>query len=256
MSSISIIIPVYNEEKTILKILERIDKIKIKSKVEIIIINDGSTDNSKNIIEQNFQYYQKVKHFDQNSGKGKAVIEGLKISTCDYIFLQDADLEYDPNDLIHFINIVEKNKADLIMGSRFIADKRSVLHFWHMLGNRIITFVFNVLNNTTFTDIYCCYCFFKKKILPISELRSFGWGQQAEILTYLSNKAIKIFEISVNYEARKYLDGKKIKYYHIFEIIYWIVYTKLRIFFRSGSLLVVNKIIVSNFLFIVTLIAA
>jgi len=228
MSSISIIIPVYNEEKTILKILERIDKIKIKSKVEIIIINDGSTDNSKNIIEQNFQYYQKVKHFDQNSGKGKAVIEGLKISTCDYIFLQDADLEYDPNDLIHFINIVEKNKADLIMGSRFIADKRSVLHFWHMLGNRIITFVFNVLNNTTFTDIYCCYCLFERKNLSIEKLKSLGWGQQAEILTYLALNSNKICEVAVSYDGRKYSEGKKIKFYHALDVFYWIIITKLK----------------------------
>ena len=232
MISISIIIPVFNEEKTILKILKKLNKIKDRAIIEIIIINDGSSDNTQKIIDENSNYYDVVKHLETNYGKGKAIIEGLQISTKDYVFFQDGDLEYDPIDLIDFIDVAARHKADLIMGSRFTSNKRSVLHFWHMLGNKIITNIFNILNNTTFTDIYCCYCFFKKKILPISELRSFSWGQQAEILTYLSNNAIKIFEISVNYDARKYLDGKKIRYYHIFEIIFRIVYTKLKIFFN------------------------
>ena len=146
----------------------------------------------------------------------------------DYVFFQDSDLEYDPTDLIEFIEIAENYKADLIMGSRFIASKRSVLNFWHMLGNKFITFLFNLLNNTTFTDIYCCYCFFKRKNLPVSKLQSFGWGQQAEILTYLSNNSNMIYEISVNYNGRKYLEGKKIRYYHIFEVIYWIIFSKIK----------------------------
>ena len=232
MISISIIIPIFNEEKTILTILEKISKIKDKAVIEIIIINDGSTDSTKKIIDENSNYYDEAKHLKNNSGKGNAIIEGLKISTKDYVFFQDADLEYDPIDIMEFIDVAVRYKADLIMGSRFTANKRSVLHFWHMLGNKIITNIFNILNNTTFTDIYCCYCLFERKKLTVSKLRSFGWGQQAEILTYLSNKATKIFEISVNYDARKYSDGKKIKYYHIFEIIYWIVYTKLRVFFN------------------------
>jgi len=231
MSSLSVIVPVYNEENTILKILERIDKIKIKSKVEIIIINDGSTDNSEGLIDQNTKYFDKVKHLKKNLGKGKAIIEGLNISSMDYVFFQDSDLEYNPTDLIKFIKIAEKYKADLIMGSRFIASERSVLHFWHMLGNKFITFLFNLINNTTFTDIYCCYCFFEKKNLPVSKLKSLGWGQQAEILTYLSNNSKKIYETSVNYDARKYFEGKKIRYYHIIEVIYWIVFSKLKILF-------------------------
>ena len=232
MIPISIIIPVFNEEETIIKILKKIDGIKKSANMEIIIINDGSNDNSRRLIDQNTKYFDKVKHLKKNLGKGRAIIEGLRISSMDYVFFQDSDLEYDPTDLIKFIEIAENYKADLIMGSRFIASERSVLHFWHMLGNKFITFLFNFLNNTTFTDIYCCHCFFKKENLSVSKLKSFGWGQQAEILTYLSNNSKKIYETSVNYDARKYIEGKKIRYYHIFEIIYWIILSKIKTLFN------------------------
>ena len=231
MISISIIIPAYNEELTILSLLKKLKQLKDKANLEIIIINDGSNDNTKKIIDDHTDLYNKAKHLEFNYGKGKAILEGLKISTKDYIFFQDADLEYNPADLLKFIVMVKNFQADFIMGSRFIGDKRSIIHFWHMIGNKIITFIFNLLNNTVFTDIYCCYCLFKRKNLPINSLKSMGWGQHAEILTYLSKNSKKTFETSVNYDGRKYLEGKKIRYYHIFEVIYWICLTKLKILF-------------------------
>ena len=97
-----------------------------------------------------------------------------------------------------------------------------------MMGNKLITFIFNILNNTTFTDIYCCYCLFKRKNLNLNLLKCYNWGQQAEILTYLSNNSKKIFETSVNYNARKYTDGKKIRYYNAIEVIYWIILTRVK----------------------------
>ena len=233
MISISIIIPTYNEESTILALLKKLDQLRNKSNFEIIVINDGSTDKTKKIIDDHVNLSNKVKHLEFNQGKGKAILEGLKISTKDYIFFQDADLEYDPNDLLKFISMVDSFQADFIIGSRFIGEKRSILHFWHMVGNKIITFIFNLLNNTVFTDIYCCYFLFSKKNLPINDLKSKGWGQQAEILTYLSKNSKKIFETSVNYDGRNYLEGKKIRYYHIVEVIYWIFVTKLKILFSK-----------------------
>ena len=227
MISISIVIPVFNEEKTILDILKKIDLIKSHAELEIIIINDGSTDNTKEILDQNSKYYNHIEHLVKNQGKGKAIIEGIKLASKDFIFFQDADLEYEPKDLINFIKIVNDYNSDLVMGSRFTANKRCVLNFWHMLGNKFITSLFNIINNTTFTDIYCCYCLFKRHNLPIKKLKSFGWGQHAEILTYLSNNSDKIYETSVNYNARKYNEGKKIRYYHVFEVIYWIIITKI-----------------------------
>ena len=228
MLSISIIVPVYNEENTLMSILKNINNIKRMGDIEIILINDGSTDKTKQLIDENKNLYDVSKHLEKNQGKGRAIIEGLKISSKEYIFFQDADLEYDPEDLSSFIEIIKKHNADLIMGSRFTGNIRSVLHFWHMLGNQFITKVFNLFNNTTFTDIYCCQCLFKKKNLPINKLKCFGWGQQAEILSYLSKNSKKIYETSVSYNGRKYDEGKKIRYYDIFGILYQIIITKFK----------------------------
>ena len=233
MISISVIIPVYNEEATILALLTKLKQLSNNANVEIIIINDGSTDKSKAIIEDHADLYHIVKHLEFNQGKGKAIIEGLKISTKDYVFFQDGDLEYDPSDLSKFISIANNFQADFIMGSRFIGEKRSVIHFWHMIGNKVITFIFNLINNTVFTDIYCCYCLFIRKNLPINRLRSNGWGQQAEILTYLAKNSKKTFETAVNYDGRSYADGKKIRYHHVFEVIYWICVTKIKVIFSK-----------------------
>ena len=163
MPEVSILIPVYNEENTVLNTLKKVVSLRNKLSVEIIIVNDGSTDQTLKILESNKNLYDQLINFEKNQGKGKSIIEGLKNANKDYIFFQDADLEYDPKELIKFVRFVSKYNADLIMGSRFTASDRSVLFFWHMLGNKFITFFFNLINNTTFTDIYCCHCLFKRE---------------------------------------------------------------------------------------------
>ena len=229
--NLSIVVPIFNEEKTVLKILTKIRELNKICDLDIIVVDDCSTDNSRNILKENKSLYSKSIFLDKNQGKGKAVIEGIKNSNGDYIVIQDADLEYDPVDLKDFISNIEKNKSDLIMGSRFIGRRRSVLHFWHMAGNKFITLLFNLLNNTTFTDIYCCYCMFKKNLIDVDNLKCKGWGQQAEILTYVVSKKSKIFEIGINYHGRTYTEGKKIRYYDVFSVIYWIVSTKIKKYF-------------------------
>ena len=161
---LTIIVPVYNEEKTIKKILSDLRILEEYCKLEIIVVNDCSQDDSLNIINENKNLFNVLINLDKNKGKGKAVIEGLKKSNGEYILIQDADLEYEPKDIISFLAKVKHQNADLVMGSRFIGINRSVLNFWHMVGNKMITFLFNFLNNTTFSDIYCCYCLFEKKI--------------------------------------------------------------------------------------------
>ncbi len=229
--SLSIIIPVYNEEKTITKILDRVSELKKNTNLEIIVVNDGSTDGTLNKLIEGEKLYNKLINLDKNLGKGKAVIEGLKIVSSEYIVIQDADLEYDPNDLVLFIDKIKNFQADLILGSRFIGNERSVLHFWHMLGNKFISALFNLINNTTFSDIYCCYMLFKKENLDIKKLKSYRWGQHAEILTYVVSRSKKIYEIGINYNARKYDEGKKIRYFDVFSVIYWIIITRIKIFF-------------------------
>ena len=229
--NLSIIIPVYNEENTLLDVLKNIKKLKNFCNLEIIVVNDGSTDKTSKVIEDNKELFTKSINLNKNLGKGKAVIEGLKNCNLDYVLVQDADLEYDPLDIKEFIFQIESFKFDIILGSRFISNNRSVLNFWHMAGNKFISLLFNIINNTTFSDIYCCYFMFKRKDIEVNNLKSFGWGQQAEILTFVTNKNSKIFEIGVRYHGRSYAEGKKIKYYDVFSVIYWILITKIRKFF-------------------------
>ena len=229
--NLSIIIPVYNEENTLLDVLKNIKKLKNFCNLEIIVVNDGSTDKTSKVIEDNKELFTKSINLNKNLGKGKAVIEGLKNCNLDYVLVQDADLEYDPQDIKEFIFQIENFKFDIILGSRFISNNRTVLNFWHMAGNKFISLLFNIINNTTFSDIYCCYFMFKRKDIEVNNLKSFGWGQQAEILTFVTNKNSKIFEIGVRYHGRSYAEGKKIKYYDVFSVIYWILITKIRKFF-------------------------
>ncbi len=229
---ISIIIPCFDEYKTINSILNKLKILKDFDK-EIIIVDDFSTDGTKEIL-QKIEISNEIKTFfnEKNYGKGYCIRKGIKESSGEIIIIQDADLEYDPTDIKIFLNELEKFNFDLIMGSRFIGTKRSVLHFWHMLGNKFITFLFNFLNNTTFTDIYCCYCLFKKDLINIKDLKCYGWGQQAEILTLAINNKTKLYEIGVNYNGRNYSEGKKIRYHHVFGVIYWMFITKLKKAFK------------------------
>ena len=231
--SLTAIVPVFNEEKIVVQALKKLNILKKNIKLEIIVINDGSNDLTNELLKKNSKLYTKLFNLSMNQGKGKAVIEGLKHCSSKYVFIQDADLEYDPLDIINLIQKMEETDADMIMGSRFISSDRSVLHFWHMLGNKIITFLFNIINNTTFTDIYCCYCLFKKEKINMSLLKSNGWGQQAEILTFLVSGSKKIYELSVNYNARTYNEGKKIRYSNFFEVVYWLLLSRLRTYINK-----------------------
>ena len=193
---LSIIIPMFNEKKTIIKLLQVIEEQKFIKK-QIIIVDDCSTDNSLDLVKSyDFKDENLILSHKINKGKGASIQSAQKHINGDYVIIQDADLEYDPNDILTFLRINKKFNYDLIMGSRFIGSHRSVLNFWHMLGNKLITFLFNFLNNTTFTDIYCCYCMFKRNLIDVDKLKCHGWGQQAEILTYVINKKSKLHDNS------------------------------------------------------------
>jgi glycosyltransferase involved in cell wall biosynthesis len=225
---LSIIVAVFNEEKTIIEILKKIkDTQKNQFEYEVIVINDGSTDDTFQLLNQNKNLYSKILNFKKNSGKGFAIKEGLKISSGEYIIFQDADLEYDPNDLNHFCNLYDKVDPDLIIGSRFRYREYTRSHnFFNLLGNKFITLFFNLMYNCTFTDIYSCYISFKKKFLDISKLKSKGFEQQAEILSILIKRTNKNYEIPINYSGRDISEGKKIRFYHIFLVFYQIIKSK------------------------------
>lgn len=222
---LSILIPVYNEEKTLLNILERINESKIENfDFEIIIINDGSDDDTLNVIKENSDLYDKVINLDKNRGKGYAVKSGLKIATGDYVIFQDADLEYDPKEFIKFTNLINKFSVDVIIGSRFnYSDYTRSHNIANKFGNYILTLFFNLLYNTTFTDIYSCYLAFRRDILDVDKLKTNGFEQHAEILCKIVKKSDKFYEVPINYNGRSAKEGKKIKFYHFFTVIYRIL---------------------------------
>ena len=155
MIKLSIIVPAYNEENTILKILEKVAKTETEGvKREVIVIDDCSTDKTLNLLEKNKNLYDELIKLPKNSGKGEAVRKGLMKASGQYILFQDADLEYDPKDYKKLLEPVLLFDADLVIGSRLLASQLTrVYYFWHKVGNKFITFLFNIMNNTTFTDI-------------------------------------------------------------------------------------------------------
>ena len=222
---ISILIPSFNEEKTILNILNRISKtIDTSINYEVVIINDGSTDNTLKLLEQNKNLYNQLITYERNYGKGNAIKKGLEASKGKYIFFQDADLEYDPIDINKFIKLINRFEPDLIIGSRLNYSEYTRSHnILNKFGNKFITFIFNLFYNTTFTDIYSCYACFKKDLLNEKNLKTKGFEQHAEILCKVIKKGKKFYEVPISYNGRTHEEGKKIKFYHIFSVLFRIV---------------------------------
>jgi len=221
---LTIVVPVYNEEKTIKNVLLSLTKLREKIKtIEIIVVNDGSKDNSLKILRENHNYYDVLINNFQNKGKGSAVKNALEKANGKYIIFQDADLEYDPQDFIKFVNLINKFSPDLIIGSRFnYSDYTRSHHFFNKIGNICITFIFNLFYQTTFTDVYSCYACFKRELLDHHNLKSNGFEQHAEILCKVVKKGKTFYEVPINYNGRTHDEGKKIKFYHIFSVIYQI----------------------------------
>ncbi|MDA9769083.1 glycosyltransferase family 2 protein [Candidatus Pelagibacter sp.] len=222
---ISIIIPIFNEEKTIIQVLERISKV-IKPNVtyETIVINDGSTDGTLSLLEKNKNLYDQLISYEKNYGKGNAVNKGLNISNGQYIFFQDADLEYDPIEINKFLDLINRFQPDLIIGSRLNYSEYTRSHnILNKFGNMFITLIFNLFYNTTFTDIYSCYACYKKDLLDPNYLKTKGFEQHAEILCKVVKNGDKFYEVPISYNGRNHAEGKKIRFYHIFSVLFRII---------------------------------
>ena len=225
MIIVTILVAAYNEETTILEILGRVAKQKVDGvRFEVLVVDDGSRDGTVARLEENPELYTRLIKRGINGGKGAAVRAGLKAASGDYVLFQDADLEYDPADYGNLLRPVLEFDADVVMGSRLVAAPITrVSYFWHKVGNRLITFIFNILNNTTFTDIYSCYLLYRRELVDVDTLAADGWEQQAEILSKAVAKAKKMYEVPIRYYGRTYAEGKKIKAHHAIAVTWAIV---------------------------------
>ncbi|MAH83988.1 MAG: glycosyltransferase [Rhodospirillaceae bacterium TMED8] len=229
MITVSVIIPAYNEEKTILTTLERVRAQNVEDCCfEIIVINDGSTDGTVDALRANPELYDRLIEQPSNRGKGSAVLAGLSQARGDYVLFQDADLEYNPVEYHKLLFPICNFEADVVMGSRFMAPRYSRVHyFWNMLGNKFITLIFNALYNTTFTDVYSCYLLYRRKLVDPRDLKTLGWQQHAEILSIVVTGAEVIYEVPISYHGRSHEEGKKIRAHHAIGVIWTIIKKRL-----------------------------
>ena len=215
---ISIIVPLYNEEKTIIKILSKVQN-EIKKlneyNFEVIVINDGSNDNSRKFLEENLNLYDHLVSLDHNRGKGFAIREGLKKVSGEIVLIQDADLEYLPHNYKKLLRPFKSHNADVVYGSRLIyTDIHRVIFFWHMVANKIITFCSNVFTNLNLTDVETGYKIFRSDVLKKIELKENSFAFEIEVTQKIAKikPNLKIFEVGISYFGRSYEEGKKIKF--------------------------------------------
>ena len=215
---LSVIVPVFNEENTVLALINRIEAVELDKEVsdkEIIVVNDGSSDNTKHILDTQFSSNGSVKvfHNEVNKGKGNAVRLGLSKVNGDIIIIQDADFEYPPEQYPILIQSIIDGYADVVYGSRFIGTHR-VFMFWHYLGNKFLTWLTNILYNTMLTDMETCYKVFTKKSLEGIELKSDRFTIEPELTAKIfKKKDLRVIEVPIQYFGRNYSEGKKITWF-------------------------------------------
>ncbi len=208
---VSIIIPCYNELNTIKAIIDAVRKLHYDNK-EIILIDDFSNDGTRELIRKSIEdKVDKVFYHNKNIGKGAAIRSGLKEATGDIVVIQDADIEYDPEEILKVIEPILNGKADVVYGSRFVgATPHRVLYFWHLIGNKLLTILSNMFTNITLTDMETCYKAFKREIIQSITIEENRFGFEPEITAKVARMNCRIYEVGISYYGRTYEDGKKI----------------------------------------------
>jgi glycosyltransferase involved in cell wall biosynthesis len=204
------VIPVYNEVETIKEIVSRVQAVDFEK--EIIIVDDGSTDGTREQLQEISLAQENVRVFyhDRNQGKGAALRTGFEVATGDIVIIQDADLEYDPREYPVLLEPILDGRADIVYGSRFLGGPHRVLFFWHYLGNKFLTLLSNALTNQNLTDMETCYKVFRREVLSDMKLKSNRFGFEPEFTAKIARKDFRIYETPISYSGRTYAEGKKI----------------------------------------------
>ena len=232
---LSIIIPCFNEIDTIRAIISAIKQAPIELK-EVIVVDDCSTDGTRELLKSEIETaIDQVIYHEKNQGKGAALRTGFKYATGDIVVVQDADLEYDPQELPLLMEAFLKGNADVVYGSRFIGHRpHRVVYFWHMVGNRILTLVSNMFTNLNFTDIETCYKMFRRDLIQSIEIEENRFGFEPEITAKLAKKKVRFYEVGISYYGRTYEQGKKITWKDGIRAFYAII--KYNLFRRDKSI--------------------
>ena len=207
---ISVVMPVYDEIRTIEEIIFRVLSVELEK--ELIIVDDCSTDGTMERLKEIEKSKQNVNvlYHDRNQGKGAALRTGFESVTGDIVIIQDADLEYDPREYFKLLEPIIDGRADVVYGSRFLGGPHRVLFFWHYVGNKFLTLLSNVLNNLNLSDMETCYKVFKRQILQDLNLKSNRFGFEPEFTAKVAKKHFRIYEVPISYSGRNYAEGKKI----------------------------------------------
>ncbi len=228
---LSVIIPAYNEEATILRVIEKVREVILPDGIdkEIIVVNDCSRDNTRQVVEKflndNPGTGIRLLNHEINKGKGAALHTGIKQATADFVIVQDADLEYDPREFNQLLQPILDGFADVVYGSRFIGgNPHRILFFWHSLGNKFLTFFSNMFTNLNLTDMETCYKMFRREIIQSLELKENRFGFEPEVTARIARiPGIRIYEVGISYYGRTYKEGKKIGWKDGFRAIWCIV---------------------------------